>query len=304
MTNELILARGEPKHGVRMQAGRPPRSMMATFLAATTIKSYVPDPNDTRKLGFDLSHFEPDMDLRLVHSYVPNVELCIFRICGSYTVKDTMFPTFWPWAGRIGLPRAMYMYNWPGWSIDRHIANFMDSLEKHCPNNDLGVGAIWVDAECHAGKSKREVSDHTWGCISRLAQETGMRVGWYTGPWFKRSYMEYQDWMDNTYVWEAQWYSDQAREHPGPVDNVFNTPEKYRVWHQTGSRGRANEFGGTSYYDTDRWQRGAAAFNTFHDVTPDPSEPPAPDYGTRIAALETRTNDLERWQHHNLSYEA
>lgn len=285
---------------VRAQAGKPPQSVVARLINALAIQSYVPDPNDPRKLAFDLSQYEPDLNLALVESYIPDVALCIFRICGSYTVKDTMFPTFWPWAKRVGLTREMFLYNWPGWTVDQHIGNLMDSIEKYA-DGYLGKHFIWLDAECHAGKTRREVTDHTFDLLDAVESETGMPVGIYTGPWFLSGYMEKRERMKEIKWWLAQWYSDQASEHPGPPQLVYDIPRENVLWHQTGSRCRAQSFGGTSYLDTDRWELTEAEFEIYYgDDTIPP--PPNPDYEARFAAVETRVNKLEDWQHHILSY--
>lgn len=254
----------------RAQAGLPPKTfwqkildLFFTKIGTQAIGSYVPDPNDPRKFALDLSHFQPNIDLEIVANYVPKVELCIFRICGSYTVKDNLFPVFWPWAKMLGITKSMYMYNWPGWTVDQHIDNFMDSVEKYC-DGDLGDGPIWVDAECHAGKSKREVSNHTWGCVEAIARETGKEVGVYTGNWFLNGYMEKQDWMQDIKWWLAQWYATQPREHPGPPYLIYDIPRANVLWQQTGSRCRPTEFGGTSHIDTDRWEKSDEEFNQIY----------------------------------------
>ena len=255
---------------IHAQAGKPPRTfwqkvidVFFTRISAQANKAYLPSQDDPRKFALDLSEYEPDLDLAMVQNYVPNVELCIFRIGGSYTVKDKMFPVFWPWAQSLGMTKSIYMYNWPGWTVDQHINNFMDSVEKYC-NGDLGDGPIWVDAECHANKSKREVSNHTWGCVEAIRQETGKEVGVYSGQWFLEGYMEKQDWMQDVYWWLAQWIYEQGAEHPGPVHRVYDIPKEKVLWHQTGSLCRASEFGGTSYVDTDRWELSDERFSEIY----------------------------------------
>jgi len=275
------------------KAGQPPLGLFARLVNALAIQSYIPNPNDPRKFALDLSQYEPDIDLELVKDYIPDVTLCIFRICGSYTVKDIKFPDFWPWAINLGITKSMYMYNWPGWTVDQHIGNFIDSVEKYC-QGDLGDGPIWVDAECHADKTKREVSDHTFGCVEAIKRETGKEVGVYSGQWFLEEYMEKQDWMQDVQWWLAQWLTDQPSEHPGPVYLPYDIPEENVLWHQTGSRCRADIFGGTGYVDTDRWELSDEEFNLIYPANTTPPDPPG-DLEKQVAENTKRIADLENW---------
>ena len=237
---------------VRAQAGLPPpRNIFSRVFRALATQSYLPNPDDERYFALDISEYE-SLSIATVAAHMnPIVRAVIVRICGSRSVKDEKFPQHWAAVREYGIPHDLYMYNWPGWTVDSHISNFMDSVERYA-DGDLG-NIIWVDAECHADKSKREVSNHTWGCVQALERETGKRVGVYSGLWFINGYMEIQDWMSEVPWWMAQWLSGQGGEHPGPPQTIDAIPRENIYWHQTGSRCDESIFGGVDYVDTDRW---------------------------------------------------
>jgi len=226
--------------------------------------TYLPNPTDPRPFMLDISHYEANLNLDMIANFnAPKCHGAIFRMCGSASVKDTAFPHYWPWAKRAGLVHSIYMYNWPGWTVDLHIANFMDSVERYC-DGDLGDGPIWVDAECHAEKSRREVSNHTLGCIEAIKRETGKDVGCYSAAWFLDGYMEIQDWMADIPWWWAKWYYNQDSEHPGPANFNDIIPAENRWWHQTGSLCSGKIFGGVDHVDTDRWALSEEEFNRIY----------------------------------------
>jgi len=251
-------------------------------------KPYIPSSTDSRKLALDLSVFEEDVKLDVVVAYRPKVEVGIFRIGGSASVKDAMFPVFWPWAKQLGLKHDIYMYTWPGWTVSQHISNFMSLVNTYCADGDLGTGPIWVDIECDAGKTKKEVSDMNYQVIKALQRETGKEIGVYTAQWFVEGYMEKQDWMREVLLWWAQWVYEQGREHPGPIYIPPGTFDRAKaLWHQTGSMCKTSEFGGVDYCDTDRWIGTEEQWKQHYgdDIVP----PPPSNLEKRIEIVE---NDL------------
>lgn len=241
---------------------------------------------DKRFFILDLSEFN-NVDMRVVSAFAdPQVKAVIIRLCGSASVRDTKFKAFWDLARELGMKRSIYMYNYPGYSVDAHISNFMAAAELWTPG-DLGEGPIWVDAELHANKTRKQVSDHTIGCISGLASETGKVTGWYSGTWFVDGYMELQDWMKDKWAWWAQWLTNQPKEHPGPVSHPSIIPDGMIAIHQTGSNGNAALFGGSGRVDTDRWQ---ASEDTFYELFG--GDPPAPPPGDLTEQVNRNTQDI------------
>ena len=282
---------------IRAQAGLQPQSTLRRLLSALAVQSYLPNPNDTRYLALDLSQFNT-LSLATVSQVTnPVVRSLMIRIGGSATVKDTKFPVFWPLAKELGIPHDIYMYNWPGWTVDQHIRNFMDSVGQHC-DGDLG-NIIWVDAECHADKTKRQVSDNTYGVVEAIGRETGKPVGVYSGLWFINGYMEIQDWMSDTKWWLAQWISDQHMEHPGPPQTISAIPRENILWHQTGSRCQASIYNGTGYVDTDRWCLSENKYKEIYDIVEEEEPIPAdwwPTYSQineRVLSIEGRLAEIE-----------
>jgi hypothetical protein len=253
--------------------------------------SYLPNPDDERIFWLDICQYEPHLNLDMVAKFnAPKCHGGIFRIGGSKAVEDTMFSTYWPWAKRAGLKRSIYMYNWPGWTVDENVSNFMRMIEKHNVE-DLGDGPIWVDAECHADKSRAEVSNHTWGCISGIAQATGKQVGCYSAAWFLNGYMEIQDWMAEIPWWWAQWYYNQNAEYPAATNWNAIIPEENRWWHQTGSCCDASIFGGRDRVDTDRWHNTVEKYN---EVYGDEAPPPSNEIGEILDRLDSLEGRVDR----------
>ncbi len=275
---------------VRAGAGRPPRGIGARALNAILAFAapYNPNPNDARKFGVDLSQYNT-VNLQALADYEVPCEYAMIRIGGSFTVQDTKFKEYWDAAKAAGIPRSIYTYNWPGWTVDQHIRNFMESVERWTPG-DLGEGPIWADIETHpAGKTRKQISDHAIQYIEALERETDKVVGWYTGAWFVNGHMQVQDWMIEKWAWLATYAT--GREHPGPVVIPEPIPKWKTVIQQTGSQADAAEVGGSGTYDTDRWEGAESQFEELFSV--EPPEPPDPDLEIRLAHLELRVEKTE-----------
>ncbi len=289
---------------VHAKAGRTPRSTILSLLEDVRIRiasPYAPTPTsiDSRLFVLDLSQYE-DVAMAAIKAFLdPRVQALIIRIGGSASVRDKKFELFWNLAREFKIPRSIYTYNWPGWTVDQHIRNFMESVELWTPG-DLGEGPIWLDAECHAGKSKKEVSNHTNGYRQELVRETGKIVGVYTGEWFINQFMEVQDWFEEILAWLAAWLVNQPREHPGPVGHPA-IPYANVMLHQTGSNCDARLFNGSSRVDTDRWQAPVEKFYELYGA--EPPTPPQPGgleeqvlkNTADIASLYERVNILNEW---------
>jgi hypothetical protein len=234
---------------------------------------YAPTVGDPRLFLIDVSEFN-NVNMAAYSAYVPvSARAAIIRIGGSYTVRDKKFVHYWTTAKAAGIPRSIYTYTWPGWTVGQHINNFMDSVNEWTPG-DLGEGPIWVDVETHADKSRRHVSDHAIGYIEALESETGKEIGWYSAQWFVNGFMQIQDWMADKLAWWAQWLYNQPTEDPGPVIFPAIIPHDKRVIHQTGSNGDARLFGGTGRFDSDRWIGSIDAFYRLFNQTTQPPQPP------------------------------
>lgn len=255
-------------------------------LSSHAVQSYTPSTTDPRLFFLDIAEFQTIDFAKTALFNNPKVEGFNIRIGGSASVKDKNFAVHWAGAKDYEFKRSIYTYNWPGWTVDQHIRNFIDSVNLYC-DSDLGEGPIWVDVECHAEKSRREVSNHAFQYIQALRRETGKVVGWYTGKWFIDGYMEVQDWMLDTLAWLAQWISNQEKEHPGPLTPVSAIKASSIVMHQTGSRCKEELFGGTGYVDTDRVVATTAKYNELYSVETPPLPPPV------NGDIEERLNYLE-----------
>jgi len=280
---------------IHAQAGREPRPLVLGLLDGIRLRiatPYAPTPSaiDSRFFLLDLSQYE-NVEMAAVKAFLdPRVKAVIIRIGGSASVRDTKFQLFWNLARELKMKRAMYTYNWPGWTVSAHVQNFMESVELWTPG-DLGEGPIWVDVECHADKTRKQVSDHSIGYIKALEQETGKIIGWYSADWFLNGYMEQQSWMADKWAWWAQWLSNQPREHPGPVYHPSIIPDEKVVIHQTGSNCDARLFGGSSRVDTDRWQ---APVEKFYELFGEDEEPPVPPQpGDLEERVNKNTSDIE-----------
>lgn len=275
---------------IHAQAGQTPQSTFRRLLSALALQSYLPNPGDARYFALDLSQFN-NVSIATVAQFTnPIVRNLIIRIGGSATVKDTKFQQYWSQAREFGIPHDMYMYNWPGWTVEQHIINFMDSVEQYA-DGDLG-NIIWVDAECHADKTKRQVSDNTWGVVEAIKRETGKPVGVYSGLWFINGYMEIQDWMSEVSWWMAQWTGTQSMEHPGPPQTISAIPRENIYWHQTGSRCQASIFDGTGYVDTDRWCLSENKYKEIYDIVEE-EEPIPADWWPTYSRLAERVTVIE-----------
>ncbi len=287
----------EPRK-VAAGAGRDPGRWVRTRSLLDGISillstSYQPTPAsiDDRYLILDISQFN-NIDLNMVKAFAnPQVKAMNIRIGGSASVVDTKFEFFWGLAKALKLPRSMYVYNWPGWSVDKHIANLMNMIED-LAGGDLGTGPIWVDAECHADKTKAQVSNHTINFIEAIESELSKVVGWYTGAWFITGFMEQQDWMKEKLAWLAEWLYNQPKEHPGPVYlEGLVIPRSVTVEHQTGSNCRASIFGGTGRVDTNRWEASPERFYEVYGADPGPD--PEPDPSGLVEQVQHNTRQLE-----------
>ncbi len=275
---------------VRAQAGRPPPGLARRALDAVVAFAlpYKPNPNDARKFGVDLSHYNT-VNLQALADHSIPCEYALIRIGGSATVTDGKFKMYWDAAKAAGIPRSIYTYNWPGWTVDQHISNFMNSVNRWTPG-DLGEGPIWADIETHpAGLTRKQISARAIAYMQALESETGKVVGWYTGAWFVNGHMQAQDWMQDYYAWLATYAT--GREHPGPVVIPDPIPEEMVIIQQTGSQCDASEFGGSGTFDTDRWDGSEAQFRQLFDVQ---ESPPDPDVEIRLAHLELQVRDNQR----------
>lgn len=265
-------------------------------LRAFLATPYRPSTDDSRLFLLDLSQYNT-VDMNAVKAFLnPEVKAVIIRIGGSASVRDTKFQMYWNLARELEIRRSIYTYNWPGWSVDLHIENFMETVELWTPG-DLGEGPIWLDVECHADKSRKEVSDNTIGIMSELVRETGKVVGWYSADWFLNSYMELQDWMKEKWAWWAQWLSNQPNEHPGPVSHNPFIPSDKIVIHQTGSNCDAQLFGGSGRVDTDRWE---STQEVFYELFGGEEQEPPPS-GDLEEIVRRNTEDIEElWERVNI----
>ncbi len=276
---------------VHAKAGREPRPAILSMLEDIRIRiasPYAPTPTsiDNRLFVLDLSQYE-DVAMEAIKAFLdPRVQALIIRIGGSASVRDTKFELFWNLAREFKIPRSIYTYNWPGWMVDQHIRNFMESVELWTPG-DLGEGPIWVDVECHADKSRVDVSNHSIDYITGLERETGKIIGWYSAEWFLNGYMQEQAWMREKLAWWAAWLYNQPREHPGPVSHPAISNENM-VMHQTGSNCDARLFDGSSRVDTDRWQAPVEKFYELYGA--EPPTPPQP--GDLEEQMQQNTADI------------
>lgn len=289
----------EPKR-IHAQAGRPPQSRLVRTLhaawSALATTGYTPNPNDARKFGYDPNQYVT-VDPQLLADYIIPCLFGLIRIGGSKTVQDTKFKMYWDASKAAGFPRSIYTYNWPGWTVEDHVANFMDTVNKWTPG-DLGEGPIWVDVETHpAGMSRKQISDHAIAYIQALESETGKIVGWYTGAWFVNGYMEKQDWMAEYWAWLATYAT--GREHSGPPVIPAQIPANKVIIHQTGSQCNSSLFGGSGTFDTDRWM---GSDELFTELFGEVAIPPNGDLKEQVAkntAMNIKQNerldDLEDW---------
>ncbi len=243
---------------VRASAGYPPgvRARVLGLLRAFVAYPYAPNPNDSRKFGVDLSQYNT-VNLQALADYEIPCEYAMIRIGGSASVRDTKFKQYWDAAKAAKIPRSIYTYTWPGWTVDQHIANFMYSAGILTP--DLGEGPIWADIETHPeGKTRKQISDHAIEYIEALESETGKVVGWYSAKWFIDGYMQLQDWMKEKWAWMAHYLT--GREHPGPPAIPSYIPRGKVAIHQTGSKCDSTLFGGSGTFDTDRFELSDAVY--------------------------------------------
>ena len=285
----------EPRR-IAAGAGFAPKPFVLNALSvirALAASPYAPTVADPRLFMVDVSEFN-NISMAALAAYIPTpCKAAIIRIGGSASVRDKRFVEYWTTAKAAGLPRSIYTYNWPGWTVGQHINNFMSSVEDMTPG-DLGEGPIWVDVECHADKTKKQVSDHAIGYIEALESETGKEVGWYSANWFVNGYMEIQDWMADKWAWWAQWLLNQPKEDPGPVQFPSIIPMSKRVIHQTGSNGNARLFGGTGRIDTDRWLASDELFNQLFDQPTQP-QPPNGDLEEQVKLNTANIAALTDW---------
>ena len=162
------------------QAGLAPRPHVLGLLdglRAQLATPYAPSQTDDRWFLLDLCQYN-DVDMAVIKAFInPQVRAVIIRIGGSASVRDSKFQLFWGLARQLKMKRAIYTYNWPGWTVEAHVRNFIETAELWTPG-DLGEGPIWVDVECDAGKTRQEVSDHSISYILALERETAKIVGW------------------------------------------------------------------------------------------------------------------------------
>jgi hypothetical protein len=279
--------------GAGYDPGRYGVSRLLDSISILLASSYLPTVSDDRFLILDISQFN-NIDLAMVKAFAdPQVKAMNIRIGGSASVVDTKFEFFWGLAKALDLLRSMYVYNWPGWSVDLHIANLMRMIED-LAGGDLGTGPIWVDAECHAGKTKAQVSNHTINFIEAIERELAKLVGWYTGPWFIKGWMQQQDWMKEKLAWLAEWLYNQPKEHPGPIylDGLI-IPRSKAVEHQTGSNCKASIFGGTGRVDTNRWEASPERFAEIYGAELEPEPEPEPDPPGLAEQVHNNTKQLE-----------
>lgn len=281
------------ERNVHAQAGIEPRPLVIRWfddVKAMLAAPYAPSTTDPRWFMLDLSQYET-VDMAAIKAFVnPQVKAVVIRIGGSASVRDTKFQLYWNLARSLGMKRSIYTYNWPGWTVEAHVRNFMESVELWTPG-DLGEGPIWVDVECDADKTREEVSAHAIGYITGLEQETGKVVGYYSADWFVTGYMQQQYWMSEKWAWWAQWLSNQPTEHPGPVSHVPIIPNDKIIIHQTGSNGDAKLFGGSGRVDTDRWTSTEERFKELFGDGDEPEPPPSGDLEEQVAR---NTESIER----------
>jgi GH25 family lysozyme M1 (1,4-beta-N-acetylmuramidase) len=256
---------------VRANVGQiPSRNLVSGLFAnvrALAAGAYAPNPNDHRKFGIDLSQYNT-VNLQALADYEIPAEYAMIRIGGSATVQDTKFKQYWDAAKAAKIPRSIYIYNWPGWSVEQHIANFISMVNKWCPG-DLGEGPIWADVETHPpGLTRRQITNHAHQFMQALESETGKVIGIYSAKWFLDGYMEYQDWMDEPWWWMAQYLN--SGEHPGPPLIPSYIQRGKVAIHQTGSKCDSTLFGGTGTFDTDRFELSDAVFQLLFNQVEEP----------------------------------
>ncbi|KKM02126.1 hypothetical protein LCGC14_1787540 [marine sediment metagenome] len=286
----------EPR--IHAQAGRPQsiRARALGFLGTLATGPYSPNTFDFRKFGVDLSQYNT-VNLQQLADYPIPCEYALIRIGGSASVRDSKFKHYWDAAKAAGMPRSIYTYNWPGWSIDAHIANFMASIALWTPS-DLGEGPIWADIETHPqGKTRKQISDHAHAYIQALERETGKVVGWYTGAWFVNGHMQPQDWMTEYWAWLATYAT--GKEHPGPPVIPDPIPAPKVVIQQTGSQCNSALFGGSGTFDTDRWTGSNELFaELFNEVVRPPNgdlKKQVDDNTVKNIEQDKRIKALEEW---------
>ena len=126
-----------------------------------------------------------------------------------------------------------------------------------------------------------------------IESELAKVVGWYTGAWFIKGFMEQQDWMKEVLAWLAEWLYDQPKEHPGPLTLTTIIPRAKAVLHQTGSNCNATIFGGTGRVDTNRWEASPERFAEIYGASQEPEPEPGPDPSGLAEQVHNNTRQLE-----------
>ncbi len=76
---------------------------------------------NTRPLGIDVSHYQPDVEWETVKT---NVSFVFIKATDSTSGVDPRFTTHWSGAKKAGLPRGAYHFFHPKHDVDTQVANF------------------------------------------------------------------------------------------------------------------------------------------------------------------------------------
>lgn len=252
--------------------------------------TYLPDVNDKRLFGLDLSSNQGVIDFNMMANPVgfPPNDFIACRTGISWAYKDSWFETYWKKIKEKtpNVKRYAYHVLYPGESIKAQV----DNMASRFPNKQFDGDAVVNDLELDHGLSRGRISEACYEFTNRLQDWAKKPALIYSRFSWVEAFMDittsrYIDWYAKQLWWMANYY---GRNWLGiPILAEFPTESMYKpksleyfdvVIHQTGEKGDGKKVGTTSnQVDTNRWTQSTDRFYNLFGYTEIPDEPAIPD---------------------------
>ena len=250
--------------------------------------TYLPDLNDKRKFGLDLSGNQGNINFVLMKKPIgfPQIDFVACRTGISWAYKDAWFETYWQKLLGLRAKRFAYHVLYPRESIKAQV----DNMASRFPDKKFDGEAVVNDLELDHGLSRQKISEACYEFTNRLRDWSKKPTIIYSRFGWVESFMDlttskYIDWYAQQLWWMANYYGKNWLGQPilaeFPTERMYK-PDKLKyldvIIHQNGEKGDGQKVGTVSIQvDTNRWtqtnERFEQLFGKTVVVLPEPTEP-------------------------------
>jgi len=261
-------------------------------MATANVGTYLPDPNDNRIFGLDLSGNQGNIDFNKTANPegFPRVRFVACRTGISWAYKDAWFETYWK-SLKEKMPsvkRIAYHVLYPSQPVIDQVNN----MKSRFPNGFDG-DAVVNDLELSQDQTPTKISESCYEFTNRIRDWSKKPAIIYSRFSWVETYMDYWslkyvNWFRDQLWWMANYYGVNWLGIPilkeYPTEKMY-VPERLNdfnvIIHQTGEKGDGYKVGTVSkQVDTDRWTKSNNEFYSLfgqEEIPVDPTQPELSD---------------------------